>query len=362
MRKFAPIILALFIGLIDGGGAIAQQAAAGGPTPSPPGAKAYFVDLRDGAIIGRNTTVHFGLHGMGIAPAGTIRPNTGHHHLLIDTELPPLDAPIPSDENHLHFGAGQTEVDLNLAPGPHTLQLLLGDANHVPHSPPVMSELIHVTVSESPPPPSAQASPSATGRHASPPGAKVYFVDLADGAQTPTTFTVRFGLVGMGVAPAGVEKANTGHHHLVIDAPLPPLDQPIPSDENHLHFGAGQTEATITLAPGRHTLQLLLGDLNHIPHDPPVFSAPITINVGVENRQKPPAAHPRTGRPVARAPELGGAAAGSRITNQACAAGYVRAVNGTCEVARDIFSRCGVGFHELPAPTASGYRCIPNGY
>jgi hypothetical protein len=83
----------------------------------------------------------------------------------------------------------------------------------------------------------------------------------------------------MGVAPAGVDKPNSGHHHLLIDTDLPPLDQPIPNDKNHLHFGLGQTEAYIDLPPGKHTLQLLMGDGDHIPHDPPVMSKKITIVV-----------------------------------------------------------------------------------
>lgn len=110
-------------------------------------------------------------------------------------------------------------------------------------------------------------------------GAEVYFISPVDGAVVTGPVTVRFGLHGMGVAPAGVEKAGTGHHHLIIDAPLPPLDENIPMDENHRHFGGGQTETTITLAPGTHTLQLLLADQNHLPHDPPVYSKPITITV-----------------------------------------------------------------------------------
>ena len=96
---------------------------------------------------------------------------------------------------------------------------------------------------------------------------------------------IRFGLVGMGVAPAGVEKANTGHHHLMIDTPLPPFDQPIPNDFNHLHFGAGQTEAQVTLPLGVHTLQLLLGDENHVPHEPPVYSKPIKVTVTTTGRR-----------------------------------------------------------------------------
>ena len=161
MRAFAFALIAWLTGVAAGSVAFAQPSATGGPTPSPAGAAVYFIDLKNGAIIGPQTTVHFGLRGMGIAPAGSDKPNTGHHHLLIDADLPPLDQPIPNDFNHLHFGAGQTEVDLSLSPGPHTLQLLLGDKNHIPHSPPVMSERIHVTVAEAPPPPSAQSTPAA---------------------------------------------------------------------------------------------------------------------------------------------------------------------------------------------------------
>ncbi|TFH47562.1 MAG: DUF4399 domain-containing protein [Lysobacterales bacterium] len=92
-------------------------------------------------------------------------------------------------------------------------------------------------------------------------------------------FRVWFGLRNMGVAPVGVDKPMTGHHHLIIDAPLPPMDEEIPSSKNHVHFGKGQTETRITLTPGKHTLQLLLADMNHVPHNPPVVSELITITV-----------------------------------------------------------------------------------
>ena len=91
--------------------------------------------------------------------------------------------------------------------------------------------------------------------------------------------TVRFGLSGMGVAPAGVPYKGAGHHHLIIDAPLPPVGKPVPSDDRHRHFGKGQTEVTLSLPRGKHTLQLLLGDQNHVPHDPPVKSEVVTITV-----------------------------------------------------------------------------------
>ena len=120
---------------------------------------------------------------------------------------------------------------------------------------------------------------SASAQTPSPAGARVYFINLKDGQKVKSPFLVQFGLSGMGVAPAGVEKPNTGHHHLLIDADLPPLDQPIPNDANHLHFGAGQTEAAVTLPLGKHKLQLLFGDFRHVPHDPPLMSEPITVNV-----------------------------------------------------------------------------------
>jgi Domain of unknown function (DUF4399) len=249
----------------------------GGPTPSPKGAEAYFVNLKDGQTVPSKFTIYFGLRNMGVAPAGSDRPNSGHHHLLIDTDLPPLDQPIPNDFNHLHFGAGQTQAEITLRPGDHTLQLLLGDKDHIPHSPPVMSPRIHVHVvggDKIPPPPPLTGGPTP-----SPKGAAVYFVAPKDGATVPSTFTVYFGLRNMGVAPAGSDRPNSGHHHLLIDTELPPFDQPIPSDFNHLHFGGGQTQATITLKPGTHKLQLLFGDKDHIPHTPPVFSKPITVHV-----------------------------------------------------------------------------------
>ncbi|NVO16056.1 MAG: DUF4399 domain-containing protein [Rhodoplanes sp.] len=273
-----------------GHGALGVPALRGGPVASPPGAAVYFIALKDGATVPQKFVVHFGLTGMGVAPAGSDRENSGHHHLLIDTDLPPLDQPIPSDFQHLHFGAGQTEAEVTLPPGPHTLQLLLADKDHIPHSPPVMSPRIRIVVSDgaataaaAAPAPAAVSGPKA--RSPSPADAKVYFVQPTDGAYVSRTPVIRFGLINMGVAPAGVAKANTGHHHLIIDSELPPLDQPIPSDFQHLHFGSGQTEAKVTLPLGRHTLQLLLADEDHVPHDPPVFSKPITVTVTKSGRR-----------------------------------------------------------------------------
>lgn len=115
-------------------------------SPAPEGARAYIVSPAHGEVVGTRFKVVFGLSGMGVAPAGVERDKTGHHHLLIDTPLPALDRSIPADDKHRHFGGGQTEVMLELPPGEHTLQLLLADFAHVPHSPPVASAQIRIVV------------------------------------------------------------------------------------------------------------------------------------------------------------------------------------------------------------------------
>lgn len=135
---FCSVLLALAAGAIQ---------AQGMPrTASPAGAKVYFISPKNGETIKGEVVVRFGLKGMGVAPAGTATENSGHHHLIVDSPLPAEDMPVPMDDKHLHFGKGQTETSLKLAPGKHTLQLLLADANHVPHQPVVASEKITITV------------------------------------------------------------------------------------------------------------------------------------------------------------------------------------------------------------------------
>lgn len=125
-----------------------------GETPSAPGASVYFINLEDGTMVSSPVKVMFGLSGMGVAPAGTEKENTGHHHLLVNRAplgegeegAEELNYSLPADENHVHFGGGQTETTLELAPGEHTLQLVLADQNHIPHNPPIASEVITITV------------------------------------------------------------------------------------------------------------------------------------------------------------------------------------------------------------------------
>ena len=125
-----------------------------------------------------------------------------------------------------------------------------------------------------------QEATPALPRSEAPEDARVYIIAPADGETVDATFTVKFGLQNMGVAPAGIEMENTGHHHLLIDvAEDPNFGLPLPATDNIRHFGQGQTETTLTLSPGTHTLQLVLGDHLHIPHDAPVMSEKITITV-----------------------------------------------------------------------------------
>ena len=121
---------------------------------------------------------------------------------------------------------------------------------------------------------------SAVEKSSSPDKAMLYIISPQDGDTVSSPVKVIFGLNGMGVAPAGIKMKNTGHHHLLIDlAQLPDINLPIPSDDHHRHFGKGQTEALIELDKGEHTLQLILGDHMHIPHEPPIISKKIRIKV-----------------------------------------------------------------------------------
>lgn len=123
------------------------QAADVARTPSPAGAEVYIISPKDGATVNGTFKVQFGLKGMGVAPAGVDVPDTGHHHLLIDVkDQPDMNAPLPTTDSIRHFGKGQTETELTLTPGQHTLQLLVGDKSHVPLNPPVESQKITITV------------------------------------------------------------------------------------------------------------------------------------------------------------------------------------------------------------------------
>lgn len=127
----------------------------------------------------------------------------------------------------------------------------------------------------------AWAAHAQMARSPAPENAQVYFITPQDGDVVASPFTVKFGLKGMGVAPAGVDQDETGHHHLIINVAEAdiPLNRPLPTSDQFVHFGGGQTETQVELPPGEHTLQLVLGNYLHIPHDPPVMSERITVTV-----------------------------------------------------------------------------------
>ncbi|MFL2546566.1 MAG: DUF4399 domain-containing protein [Candidatus Rariloculaceae bacterium] len=130
-----------------------------------------------------------------------------------------------------------------------------------------------------PAPAPAPAAPPAIQRKPSPDGAIVYIISPEDGDVVQSPVTVVFGLAGLGVAPAGIDLPNTGHHHLLVDTELANMGLPIPADAQNIHFGLGQTEATVELEAGEHVLRLALGDMLHVPHDPPLISEAVTIQV-----------------------------------------------------------------------------------
>ena len=140
MRK--AIINAILVAAV-----VAPAPAFAAGTPSPENAEVYIIWPTEGTVIhGGKFWLRMGLRNMGVCPKGFNIPNVGHHHVLIDADLPAMDEQIASDRNHLHFGAGETEARIELAPGKHTLQLLLGDHQHVPHVPPVYSKKISIIV------------------------------------------------------------------------------------------------------------------------------------------------------------------------------------------------------------------------
>jgi len=147
------------------------------------------------------------------------------------------------------------------------LSILAGCSEKSPDEAPMVEE------------PMATAAPASMMRSAAPADASVFFVTPADGSTVSNPVHIEFGTVGMSIVAAGVSEANSGHHHLLIDTPLPDLGMPIPKDEQHVHFGDASTATDLELAPGTHTLQLLLGDHLHVPHNPPIMSEVITITV-----------------------------------------------------------------------------------
>lgn len=149
MHRFARHVAAALLAALVLAPVSAVDASGLPRTSRPAEATLYIASPADGAVVHGKVRVQFGLRGMGVAPAGATgvaAEGTGHHHLLVDAPLPAMDQPLPKDEQHLHFGKGQTETELTLAPGKHTLQLVFADANHVPFEPTLVSKVVRITV------------------------------------------------------------------------------------------------------------------------------------------------------------------------------------------------------------------------
>ena len=231
--------------------------------PAPEQAGVHFVFPQEGAKIFAKSALRFGVSGMTVTPAGQhVEDATrGHHHLIVDGAPIPQGQPVPFDDQHMHFGKGQTETEITLAPGTHTLTLQFANGAHLSYGP-ALSKTIRVEV---------LPAPTELG---------VFFVNLKDGDKVKSPFPVRFGVKGFALRPAGEDPLDktTGHHHVIVDSTAVPLGQMVPADDKHIHFGKAQTETELSLPAGKHELQLQLADGAHSSYGPNL-SARVSIEV-----------------------------------------------------------------------------------
>lgn len=230
---------------------------------APEEAGVHFVFPQEGAKIFAKSSVRFGVKGMTVTPAGQhIEDATrGHHHLIVDGAPIAQGQPVPFDDKHMHFGKGQTETEITLAPGTHTLTLQFANGAHLSYGP-ALSKTIRVEV---------LPAPAEQG---------VFFANLKDGDKVKSPFPVRFGVKGFALRPAGEDPLDktTGHHHVIVDSDAVPFGQMVPADDKHIHFGKAQTETELSLPAGKHELQLQLADGAHTSYGPNL-STRITIEV-----------------------------------------------------------------------------------
>ncbi len=207
-----------------------------------------FVFPSDGAKVFSPFTVVFGVQGMGVLPAGQAvdDKSKGHHHIIIDGKPIPAGTVVPMDATHKHYGKGQTEAQLELPHGKHTLTMQFADGAHRSYGP-ALSKTINVEV---------------VGADAKP---RVWFVEPADGAKVASPVIVKFGVEGMSLRPAGEDPLDhtSGHHHIVVDGKPLKAGQVVPKDAKNIHYGKAQTEGKVSLLPGKHTLTMQLADGAH---------------------------------------------------------------------------------------------------
>ena len=226
-------------------------------------AKVFFGWPDDGAKVPPTFDLVFAVMDLDVVPAGTHAgdPSKGHHHVIVDGQALAPGTMVPKDERNIHFGKGQTSTQLSLAPGKHTLTLQFADALHMSYGPDLSATInVEVVAMEKAP--------------------RVFFVGLANGAKVANPVKLQFGIEGMTVRPAGEDPVDktTGHHHIIVDGKALPVGQMVGKGAKSIHFGKGQTEAELTLEPGKRTLTMQLADGLHRSYGPGL-SATVTVEV-----------------------------------------------------------------------------------
>jgi hypothetical protein len=227
-------------------------------------AKVSFGWPDDGAKVPPTFDVLFAVQDLEVVPAGTHAgdPSKGHHHVIVDGQALAPGTMVPKDDRHIHFGKGQTRTELTLTPGKHTLTLQFADALHKSYGPDLSATInVEVIAMEKAP--------------------RVFFVGLADGAKVANPVKLTFGIEGMAVRPAGEDPVDktSGHHHIIVDGKALPVGQVVGKGAKSIHFGKGQTEAELTLEPGKRTLTMQLADGLHRSYGARLSA---TVNIEVE--------------------------------------------------------------------------------
>ena len=236
---------------------------------TPTGPNVRFVTPIDGATVPPTFTVVMTATDLVIEPAGEIQEGSGHFHILVDTDFVPAGEVIINDEQHRHFGKGQSTTTLSLEPGVHVLRLQFADGAHIALEGAAYQDTITVTVS-------ADATAAAPATSAEP---SVRFVTPADKATVPAKFAVEMAATGLTVEPAGTIQQAAGHFHILVDTPFVEAGEVIINDPQHLHFGKGQYTTTLDLAPGQHVLRLQFANGAHIALAGDAYRDEITVTV-----------------------------------------------------------------------------------
>ncbi|CAN5502302.1 hypothetical protein BH10CHL1_BH10CHL1_20880 [soil metagenome] len=243
---------------ITGATTLTATSAATGTTTAQ---RVFFREPTNGATIPVTTTVVMGAEGLKVEPAGAVEAGAGHFHILEDTDFIPAGEVIPNDATHLHFGKAQLTTPITLTPGIHVLHLQFANGEHIALDGPQYRDTITVTVV------------------AGAPAQSVHFVTPLNDATVPEKFAVTMAATGLLVEPAGEPQANAGHFHILVDQDFVPAGEVITKDAEHLHYGLGQTQATLDLKPGKHTLRLQFANGTHIALDGPQYRDEITVTV-----------------------------------------------------------------------------------